>query len=52
MFLVKGGNNKQNYYALLWPEEEVVELDVAVVGGGDRPLDELHELHVGLDVHR
>ena len=33
------------------PKEEVVELDVAVVRGGDRPLDPLHKLLVRLDVH-
>ena len=33
------------------PEEEIVELDVAVVRGGDCSLDPLHKLLVRLDVH-
>ena len=42
----KGGNDDE-----VRPKEKVVELDVAVVRGGDRPLDPLHKLLVRLDVH-
>ena len=50
-WMISADNDKGGNDGKVRPKEEVVELDVAVVRGGDRPLDPLHKLLVRLDVH-
>ena len=49
--MIEADDDKVGNDGEVTPKEEVVELDVAVVRGGDRPLDPLHKLLVRLDVH-